>query len=158
MEALITSLNVAYEASASRGILKERLLAILLTLCLGVLTLLALSMLFFGESIGNQIARSYGFGETFEVAWTLARWPIAAACQLFALDLLYYFAPNVKQKWNWVTPGAAIAILLSFAISLILKFWVSRISDYSAIYGALGGVMVLMLGSILSVSRSSSAA
>ena len=145
MEALITSLNVAYEARSSRGIVKERLLAILLTLCLGGLTIVALSMLFVGGSIGNQIARSFGFGETFDVVWAIARWLISAACLLFGLDLLYYFAPNVEQKWKWVTPGAVIAILLWYAISLTLRFYVGRISDYSAIYGVLGGVMVLML-------------
>ena len=145
MEALITSLNVAYEARSSRGLLKERLLAILLTVSLSGLTLAALSMLFFGGAIGDRISRSYGFGETFQTIWGLARWPISAACLLFGLDLLYYFAPNVEQKWKWVTPGAIVAILLWFAISLTLRFYVSRISDYSAIYGALGGVMVLMM-------------
>jgi membrane protein len=145
MEALITALNVAYEARSSRGLLKERLLAILLTLCLGGLTLVALSMLFFGGTIGNRISRAYGFGETFEAIWGLARWAISAGCLLFGLDLLYYFAPNVEQKWKWITPGAVIAILFWFAISITLRFYVARISDYSAIYGALGGVMVLML-------------
>ena len=77
MEALISALNAAYEVPASRGLLKERLLAIMLTFALGILTSLTLITSFFGETIGNQISMAYGFGGTFERIWGMLRWPIA---------------------------------------------------------------------------------
>ena len=145
MEAMITSLNAAYAVSESRGLLKERLMAILLTFALAILTALTLTLSFFGEFIGNMLSISYGFGGTFEKVWTVLRWPLASLFLLMMLDLLYFFGPNIKQRWRWITPGAVIALGLWFLISLTIRFWVSTISDYSAIYGTLGAVMVLML-------------
>ena len=145
MEAMISALNAAYEVKSSRGILKERLMAILLTFALGILTAITLTIAFFGESIGNFLSIHYGFGRTFERIWTVLRWPLASLFLLMMLDLLYFFGPNIRQKWRWITPGAVVAVGLWFLISITIRFWVSTISDYSAIYGALGAVMVLMM-------------
>jgi len=145
MEAMITALNAAYKVNASRGLLLERLTAILLTFALAILTAITLTLSFFGESIGNMLSTAYGFGGTFERVWTVLRWPLASLFLLILVDLLYFFGPNVKQKWRWITPGAIVAVGLWFLISLTIRFWVSTISDYSAVYGALGSVMVLML-------------
>jgi len=150
MEAVITSLNVTYQVRASRGWWRERLMAIALTLGLSSFTLLALSIIFFGGSITNYIAGTYGFGGTFRSFWQIAQWPVAAAFVLFGLDLIYYFAPNIKQRWRWVTPGGSIAVVLWLLISYGFRIYVTRYSRFNVTYGALGSFMVLMLWLYLS--------
>jgi membrane protein len=150
MEAIITALNRAYDSAPKRPWWKERLLAIGLTLGLAVFIISALALIFFGESIGAQIARYFGFSSTFETAWAVAQLPIIIALTLLGIELIYYFAPNIERgengkRWKWFTPGAVFAVGLWLLISFGFRFYVSRFGHFDATYGALGGVMVLML-------------
>lgn len=55
-----------------------------------------------------------------------------------------YFAPDAKQRWEWVTPGSLLGSLLLVGVSYLFRFYVQRWGDYSATYGSLAGVVVLM--------------
>ena len=54
-------------------------------------------------------------------------------------------AGDSEQDWVWLTPGSIFAATLWSIASLTLKYYVVNISSYAATYGAIGGVMVLML-------------
>jgi membrane protein len=150
MEAIIGALDRAYGAGPARAWWKQRLLAVALTLGLAVFIISALALIFFGESIGARMATYFGFSGTFETVWALAQWPIVVGLTLLGVELIYYFAPNVRsgrngKRWDWFTPGAVFAVGLWLLISFGLRFYVSRFAHFDATYGALGGVMVLML-------------
>jgi membrane protein len=145
IEAIIGGLNRAYNARESRGLVRERLFAIVLSIGLSFFIVIALTLIFFGGSISTRVARYYGVSEPFGLFWDIAHWIIAALFILLALDLIYYFAPNIKQNWYWVTPGAAVALILWLLVSVGLRFYVLYIGNYNVTYGALGGVMVLLL-------------
>src|SRR5262249_5383360 len=49
------------------------------------------------------------------------------------------------KRWHWVPPGSAVALVLWLAMSFGLRLYVTRFSDYSATYGSIGGVILLML-------------
>src|SRR5215470_1076047 len=150
MGAIITALNRAYDTAPARAWWKERLLAIALTLGLAVFIISALALIFFGEIIGAQIARYFGFSSTFETVWAVAQLPIIIILTLLGIELIYYFAPNIERgrngkRWEWFTPGAVFAVGIWLLISFGFRFYVSRFGHFDATYGALGGVMVLML-------------
>jgi membrane protein len=149
MEAIITSLNIAYDAPLTRPWWKERSLAILLTLGLAALIIASLSLIFFGGYIGGAIARFFGLSAVFRIIWAIAQWPIAIGLMLFAIELIYYFAPNLKKgkgghRWELFTPGAIFAVTFWLLISYGFRIYVSYFGHFDATYGALGGVMVLM--------------
>jgi membrane protein len=150
MEAIITALNRAYDTAPARAWWKVRLLAIGLTLGMAVFIISALALIFFGEYIGAQIARYFGFSSAFETFWAVAQLPIIIALTLLAIELIYYFAPNIGRgrngrRWEWFTPGAIFAVGLWLLSSFGFRYYVSRFGHFDATYGALGGVMVLML-------------
>jgi membrane protein len=91
-------------------------------------------------------------GLAFKHIWSVVQWPVALALVVFAVDLLYYFyfAPTPDTEWVWVTPGALLATALWLATSIAFRFYVRNFGDYSAVYGAIGGVMVLLLWFYLS--------
>jgi membrane protein len=62
-----------------------------------------------------------------------------------AIGLVYYFAPDVEQDWVWITPGSVLATILWLLVSLGLKLYYTLAPNANATYGAIGGVMVLML-------------
>ena len=143
--AIIGSLNRAYDIEEGRPWWKVRLTAIGLTLGLAVLVLASFTLIVAGPTIASQIASSFGLGSVFEWTWEILRWPLAFLLVSTAVGLVYYFAPDAEQDWAWITPGAVIGTLLWLVVSLLFKFYVANFADYNATYGAVGGVIVLLL-------------
>lgn len=145
LQALIYSINIAYGIRDTRPWWQDRLLALGLTVGFVVLIIAALTMLFFGAQIGEQVALAFGLGNVFKSFWNFVQWPLVIVFVLLACDLLYYVAPHGRHRWRWVTPGAVFAVLAWLALSFGLSYYVSRFSNYTLTYGSLGGLMVLML-------------
>jgi membrane protein len=64
---------------------------------------------------------------------------------VLGVDLVYHFAPNRRGRWAWITPGSLLATSLWMASSFAFKFYVANLANFNATYGAIGGVVVLLL-------------
>jgi membrane protein len=62
-----------------------------------------------------------------------------------ALGSVYHFAPDARRRPTWATPGSVVATLLWMAASLGLDWYADRVGDYQKTYGAIGGVIVVLL-------------
>ena len=147
---LVGALNRAYDIVESRPWWRVRLVSIALTLGMAVFVLCALSLVVAGPALARYLGNTAGLGPAFTWAWLVLQWPLAFAMVSTGIGLAYYFGPDAEQEWAWITPGAIVATALWLVVSLAFKFYVSRFTDYNASYGAVGGVMVLMLWFYLS--------
>jgi membrane protein len=146
MVAIIEALNAAYHVREARSWWKTRLVALVLTIALAVLIVTALVIVIGGEQVGFTIARAVGMGSAFMFAWAILQWPIVIAFVFWAFALVYYFAPNLReQKLRWVLPGMIVGVALWFLVSFAFRFYLRYFNTYSAIYGSLGAVIILML-------------
>lgn len=146
MGAITESLNIAYDVEESRPWWKTRLVAISLTIALSVLIIGALVLVVFGGRIGEGLATAYGFGSAFAFTWKIVQWPVVLGVMMLAFALLYYFAPDLReQEWHWLTPGAAIGVALWLLVSVAFRVYLNFFNSYSATYGSLGAVIILML-------------
>lgn len=144
--AITETLNNAYDLKESRPWWKQRLTAISLTIALSVLIILALVLIVAGGRIAEWLAVTYGFGPVFPMAWKIIQWPVVLGCMILAFALIYYFAPDFReQSWQWLTPGAAIGVALWLLVSIGFRVYLSFFDSYSATYGSLGAVIILML-------------
>jgi membrane protein len=143
--AIIGSLNRAYDIEEGRPWWKVRLTAIGLTVSLALLILIPFSLIVAGPTVAEHLASSLGLGAAFECTWKILQWPLAFFLVSTAVGLVYYFAPDAEQDWVWITPGAIVGTLLWVVVSLAFKFYVANFADYNATYGAVGGVIVLLL-------------
>src|SRR5687767_2418295 len=143
--AIVGSLNRAYDIEEGRPWWKVRLTAVGLTLGLAVLVLTSFTLIVAGPTLASQVASSFGLGSVFEWTWKILQWPLAFLLVSTAVGLVYYFAPDAEQDWVWITPGAIVGTLLWVVVSLAFKFYVANFADYNATYGAVGGVIVLLL-------------
>jgi len=144
LTAMTDSLNRAYDVEEGRPFWKVRLTAIGLTVGLSAFIVVALVLLTFGPQLGGWIADLVGLGRVFEVTWNVVRWPVIVGLLVVAIALLYYFAPDVEQSWQWITPGSACAVLGWLLASLSFAFYVNRFGSYNATYGSIGAVIVLL--------------
>jgi membrane protein len=143
--AIVGALNRAYDIEEGRPWWKVRLTAIGLTVALALLILISFSLIIAGPTVAEHLASSLGLGSVFEWTWKILQWPLAFLLASIAVGLIYYFAPDAEQDWVWITPGAVVGTLLWVIVSLAFKFYVGHFADYNATYGAIGGVIVLLL-------------
>src|SRR5688572_29017930 len=143
--AIIGSLNRAYDIEEGRPWRQVRLTAIGLTVALAVMILVSFSLIVAGPTVAEHVASAFGLGAAFEWTWKILQWPLAFFLVSSAVGLVYYFAPDAEQDWAWITPGAIVGTLLWVIVSLVFKFYVANFADYNATYGAVGGVIVLLL-------------
>jgi membrane protein len=146
LTAITDSLNTAYDLNESRPWWKQRLVSIGLTMALSVLIIGALVLVVAGGKIAESLAAGYGFGPVFPTAWKIIQWPVILACMVLAFALIYYFAPDFReQAWQWLTPGAGIGVALWLLVSIAFRVYLHFFNSYSATYGSLGAVIILML-------------
>jgi membrane protein len=146
MTAICQTLNIAYEVEETRPWWKVRLISLGLTVALAALILSALTLMLFGGHIAEYVAASFSFGQVFTLAWKILQWPVVLIFVLVAFGLIYYLAPNVKdRRWHWVSPGAASAVVLWLIVSFAFRAYLSYFNSYNATYGSLGAVIILML-------------
>ncbi|WP_437831347.1 YihY/virulence factor BrkB family protein [Sorangium sp. So ce1153] len=141
--ALMDALNSAYGVEDSRSFLKRRGIALLVTLGGAVLLAVASALTVAAPAIAEHLGP---FG-------TLLLWlrvPVSALIVMAVLATLYYVLPDVEQTFKFITPGSVVAVVIWVLASLGFSFYVSRFGSYEVSYGALGGVIVLLLWSWIS--------
>jgi membrane protein len=144
--AITESLNTAYDLKETRPWWKQRLTAIGLTIALSILIIGALILVVAGGHIAEWLTIHYGLGPVFPIGWKIIQWPVVLACMTFAFALIYYLAPDFReQAWQWLTPGAVIGVVLWLLVSLAFRIYLHYFNSYSATYGSLGAVIILML-------------
>jgi membrane protein len=150
MTAIIDALNRAYDIEEWRPWWRRRVIAIALTVALATFAVIAFALVVGGTELAAWLAQLAGLGPAFETAWAILRWPVALGLVVVAIDLVYRFAPNAEARWVWLTPGALAAALLWMAVSLGFRVYLQTFGDFTAVYGAIGSVIVLMLWLYLS--------
>ncbi len=135
MVALQAGLNVAYDVGRDRSFVKKRLVSF------GLLLLAAL--------LGGVPTPFFAFGDA--LFFRPLAWAITAVAVITLFALFYYLGPNRHPpRWKWVTPGGLVGTALWVLVALLFSFYVDSFSSYGKTYGALAGVVVLLLWLYLS--------
>ena len=145
MTAVIDTLNRAYGIEESRPWWKVRLTAIGLTIGLAVFILISFALVIVGPPLAERLAGTLGLGPAFEWTWKILQWPVVFALASTGIAIVYYFAPDADQDWVWLTPGSVFATLVWLVASLGFRFYLASMGTFTETYGAIGGVMILML-------------
>lgn len=139
---LIAALNIAYNEQDERGVVKSTLLTLALTLGGILLVLFTLALVAAVPAVLGIV----DLGPLWDVAVRLSRWPILFAVVMTALAVVYRLGPDRKPpRWQWASPGAVIATLLWLLGSIAFSVYVTRFGSYNETYGAIAGVVVLMM-------------
>ncbi len=149
ISAIQEALNTVYKVKETRSYFMARLSAIGVTIILsGVVTLTLACMLggdFFAHLAHHSIENHF-FAALVALISRLIGWLFATALLALSFAVIYYWAPNVKQRcWRWLTPGGAIGILFWLLASLGLRLYIHFFNFYSLAYGSLGAVIILLM-------------
>ena len=144
-EALIEALDMAYEVKDARPFWKTRLLAIALAGASGTLLACVLAVMLAGPRFAAWLATRMELSPYFVKFWPVAHWTIAIVSTLLVVELLYFIAPNVKQRFLASLPGAILAVLFCLGLSDLLGFYLRHIGNFNRTYGTLAGFIAFMI-------------
>ena len=140
------ALNVVYGVEEDRSLVRRKLTDVACTLLVLVLFAIVLVALFLGGRIADDLLGRIGLGSTAATVWSVARWPAAVVAAMVGYALVYAVAPNViPRRYRWITPGAAIGVVLWIVLSVAFAVYVRNFSRYGAAYGTFGAAIVLLL-------------
>lgn len=142
--AVISSLNIAYDVEKERSWLRARLQALLLTFTSGGLLTIALLALVLGPDFVQFLNQIVTVPPVVEKSWWFIRYGTVFVCFVLALELVYFLAPNRRQKFRTNFPGAVFAIVVSFLGSAGLAFYLDHLGHLSRLYGGMGALLALM--------------
>jgi membrane protein len=144
VDAVRTALNLSYDVKESRPFWKTQGLAILMTVGTGGVMMLALAGMAVGGNAGLWLADHLHVDRIYAVIWSWSRFPLTALAVMFVIAVLYYFLPDVKQEWRFITPGSMMGTMLWLIASYGFSVYVTNFGSYDKTYGSIGGVMVMM--------------
>jgi membrane protein len=138
---LVQAVNTAYDETDDRNIVKKRLIALGLTFGAIIFMIILITLI-------AVLPVVFSFFDGGPLRWLVqvVRWVLIAVLIMVALAVLYRVAPDRDApKLRWASPGAVVATLLWLLVSLGFSLYVSLFASYAKTYGAVAGIVVLLM-------------
>ena len=142
---MISALNLVYHISEARSWFKVRAIALGLTLLNSIFLLTALLIVLLKSDFVDWLEIELRFPPIVVLFWKIMQWPVAILFVTLSHSVIYYFGPDLKERrWDWITPGSAFGTSLWLLASIGFRIYLHFLNTYSASYGSLGAVMILL--------------
>jgi membrane protein len=143
--AVMKALNVAYDVEEGRSFIKRNVVAIALTIALGVSITLVSAIFLAGANFADTLTAKIGLGNTWQLVWAYLRWPVIVAILIVAVSVLYWAAPNREAPFKYLTPGSVFSVFGWGIATAGIGFYFANFAGYAGgAYGAMGGVLVFI--------------
>lgn len=142
----------SYHIKLTRHFIKQYSYALMVGLILSVLLILGAIVYVYVEFyilryLGELAARAGGYDLTENelMAARVGQALFFVVLSYFTTAILYYFGTAEGKKARFFSYGATMTTILFLLTSYLFSFYVERISTYNELYGALGGLLILMV-------------
>jgi len=135
-----------YELPKTWGLVQERLIAFLLVIFALVPMTFATLLVAVGSKFEARLLPYIDPDFSFYVflLWGATRWLIATLTSIAVIALIYHHAVPRTQPWHSVMPGAMLATILWFSVTVGFRAYLQHFGNFATIYGSLGAVMALL--------------
>lgn len=144
-DSLVYTLKKSYKNKEETSGISKKLFSILLTLLLGATILLALITLAIGRDFWLFLSNYFSLPQSFVESWNYLKWLIVLGTLFLALGSLHFFVPDKRPRLRQIIPGTLFTIFAWVGFSIIFSYYVKNFAKYSAIYGSLGAIIILLL-------------
>ncbi len=143
---MMRGFNSSYHIAETRTPWEQRKTATVLTLILTTLTVFSTTIIIFSEKAIYFLAENHILKSKTQVGMLLlGKWLVVLSLFFFAISFLYFYAPAVKKRWRFISPGSTFATLLCILFSTGFAFFVNNFGRYNKVYGSIGTIIVIML-------------
>lgn len=144
VRATMNAMNAAYDVKEGRPAWKLYPMSLVYTIGIATMLVAAGALMLIGPQVIAWLAQQIGFEQFFVTLWAWLRWPVVLVLLTLAVAVVYYVAPDVEQSFKFITPGAALCVLVWIAAALAFNYYVRNFADYNATYGSIGTIIVLL--------------
>jgi membrane protein len=145
INALMKAMNRAFGVRETRMLPRRIAMGMALTFLGGLGIVISVVAVIGGTLMTRDLADRAGFGGATWTLLSLLRWPVAFAVLLVAVGALFRYASCARPPWRWALAGSATFAVAWLVVTYGFGLYVSRVGNFDATYGALGGIIVLML-------------
>jgi membrane protein len=139
---IMDAMNRIMGVQETRPFWKVRLTAMLLTISQAAILIAAFATTLTWPQILNWLGLSQN--QTAATLATLVHVATVFCMILLSFSVAIYFGPDADQRWEWITPGSLLGTLVILCVSQLFRIYVQNWGNYSATYGSLAGIVVLM--------------
>jgi membrane protein len=140
MMGIMRSFNKKYVGFETRKGIVVRVVALRLTILIFSLLLAYLLLLIMEGSLLKATVKNSVLRDI--IGYT--RWGFIIILVYLIIGLIFKYAPAIRKKWNFTSPGTILATLLSLAASVGFAIYVNNFGKYNALYGSIGTIMMIM--------------
>jgi len=142
---LMRSVRTAYHLGPPLSTVRHVLKTLVYTVLLMTVVALTLILMTVGERLLLLAVEWLAVPLAVARAWAWLRFPVVAVAGYFALFFLYALSQDRRQPCRRLWPGTLAALTAWLAVSWLYAFYVDHIAHYSALYGSIGAIIVLMV-------------
>ncbi len=138
-------LDAAYNVDVRRRFWKASSVSLALTVGVSLLLLAAMVLLVVGPLITRLVTDTVHIPWNRLLFYTGIRWGVACGFLLISTSVIYCVVPSVQLPWYPLSPGSLFATVGWVIVTQGFRAYVENLGRYNETYGALGGVVVLMI-------------
>jgi membrane protein len=123
---------------------RRRLLALALVILYGIATAVSFNVFVFGAQTARLLEDTYHWEHTLSGAFRVFRWPGAFLLMTLSTMLVYSVAPMPRLRLADAWRGALTFSVLWLLTTAVFSAYAMGFADYSRLYGAIAGIIMLM--------------
>ena len=142
---IIEAFNNTYHTLETRSWIKQKLVSSLLFFIISIIIIVSIVLLIAGDAFLQFLYEKEIL--TNQIAFYLlaiSKWIILIAMFFFTISFIYYLAPAKVSKFRFISAGSTLATLLSLLASLGFNYYVQNFSNYNALYGSIGTLLIIL--------------
>jgi membrane protein len=145
--AMMSTFNKCYKTVEKRNFITLRLTALYITFVLSFLLIFAIGVITIGEVMLNFYFDHLDFflGKFEIFFFLLLRYIIIFITFFVCLSFIYYVAPSLQKKFDYLSLGAIVGTVLIILVSLSFSIYLNNFASFNKVYGSIGTLIALML-------------
>jgi membrane protein len=144
MKLLMEGFQMVHSDPYREGFLRRHLRALLLlSLTIGP-SLVVVNLVVFGKQVRAWMLHNSSMPTLISLGWSGLYVVTSLIIVLIVLSVIYRVGRPGVQRWEYIVPGAAVATVMWWVVSIALGFYLRHV-PYSLVYGGLAVTIGLML-------------
>ena len=146
MLTLMYGFDKSYDQSfKSRGYLKKRLIAVVLTILFAAIVFASLVLIVLGGQFLSYLANTFDLTTSTSLLISLLKWIMIVFLFYSVITFIYRYGPSTYRPLRWLNIGATLATLLSISFSVGFSYFINHFGRYNEIYGTVSALIVLLI-------------
>jgi len=143
---LMQAFNKSSLIIESRSWLRQRLVALALTIVTVFALIFGLMIITIGEYVFAYLQEELVFKDSFWIlVINLVRWVILIAVYFVTISILYRYGPAHAKKWRFFSAGSWMATILAILTFWGFSYYINNFGNYNKLYGSIGTLIVVMI-------------